>query len=106
MTVTVAVRKNRIDDLANGLEDLVGGVLGEARAEIAEKARQYVHVISGETRDSIRVEADSVVADHGAVFEELGTVYRDPHPFMYPAFEEVTAELPGRIGQRIEEFVG
>ena len=61
--------------------------------EQAAEERRTVHVITGKTRDSIRVETDGrtgnayAVAGEGAIYEELGTVNRPPHAFKLPAAE-------------------
>ena len=68
-----------------------GAVSKETADDILEDAKGRVHVISGATRDSGRVVATAggydVVFEEGAIFEEYGTVYRPPHPFLTPASE-------------------
>lgn len=74
----------------------------ENAEETAEMARLLVHVRTGETRDSIHVEVDEskreakVVVGGGGLHEELGTVYRPPHPFLTPAAEQTVVGIPSR----------
>lgn len=62
---------------------------------IAQSARGRVHVITGQTKESIHaVQVNAymamVVAEGpGAVAEEYGTRFRPPHPFLHPAAAEV-----------------
>lgn len=105
MTLKMVIRKNKLDDLASELDTLVASERKEVLEYVADLAKDLVHVITGETRDSIRVNdaGDGVEAGYGAMWEELGTRDRAPHPFLTPAFEQGTADLGDRIGRRIEE---
>jgi hypothetical protein len=65
-----------------------------------ELAKNTVHVITGQTRDSgkvvIRRGTASVVFEFGAIFEELGTRFRPPHPFLRPSAEQVAKATRNR----------
>ncbi len=73
-------------------------------AEMAEQtlalAKSRVHVISGKTRDSGKVVIKRGTAmvefSFGAIYEELGTLYRPPHPFLRPSAEEVAKAMRNR----------
>ena len=73
-------------------------VVTQATVEaVAAEARRRVHVRSGRTRDSsqvlrVDVKTARVTAGYGAVFEEYGTRYRPPHPFMGPAIVAVAPQ--------------
>lgn len=92
LTLRGAVTLNNLGKLADRVSGKKGA-LAKVRAErIAEHARSRVHVITGKTRDSIRVEpgpdgSAAVTAGYGAVYEEYGTSRRPPHPFLTPAAE-------------------
>lgn len=69
-----------------------GAALCEQTADgIVVDAQGRVHVITGETQESIQRKGSGfeskVVAGGGAIFEEYGTVYRPAHPFLWPAVE-------------------
>ena len=52
-----------------------------------------VAVDTGATRDSIRVEGDTVIAGGAALYLEFGTVRMGAQPFMIPAFHTVVDRL-------------
>jgi HK97 gp10 family phage protein len=62
-----------------------------ALAAIAARARELVRVETGETRDSIIVNAqdDTVEAGSAALFLEYGTVKMPAYPFLGPATSQV-----------------
>jgi HK97 gp10 family phage protein len=61
-------------------------------------AKRRVHVITGYLRDSIHTEMVApghhkiVVGANYGVYEEYGTRYRPPHPYLRPAVQEVRAQ--------------
>lgn len=67
---------------------------------VAKRAREYAHVITGYMRDHIAAfKHDQLgwVVRSGATysgFEEWGTRFRPPHPFMRPAIEDGKNEIP------------
>jgi hypothetical protein len=105
VSIKFVIRKNKVDDIASELDTLVASERKEVLEYVADLAKDLVHVITGDTRDSIRVNdaGEGVEAEHGAIWEELGTHDRAPHPFLTPAFEQGTADLGDRVGRRIEE---
>ncbi len=70
-------------------------------------ARQLVHVDTGLTKSTIRIEdmgLDSeVIADGAALFLELGwhrgSRQIGPFPFLRPAFDMIWPTVPSRIGK-------
>ena len=102
ISVRTKITRNRHRELTKQ------GKEGAARrnAELAEAtaviARQLVHVVTGETRDSIAAELNrrtgsaSVVVGGAGLFEELGTVHRAPHPFLRPAADLAVKKSRGR----------
>lgn len=71
-------------EVAARAEALAEGV----REHVAETARENVAVDTGETRDSIHVEGDSVVAGGAALFLEGGTIHMAAEPFLGPAVDD------------------
>jgi galactokinase/mevalonate kinase-like predicted kinase len=98
------IKMGGFDRLTDGTTgEIAEKVIAEANEDMAVLMREFVHVMSGETRESIRVEGNAVVAGEGAVFEELGTIYRSAHPFMLPAFDIIAPQIPERIGSALRE---
>lgn len=96
--VSVKVIRNDLPRIAGELPHVAEMLNQEAAENIAEGARQRVHVITGKTKASIEVDYSDpmrpkVRAGEGAIFEEYGTVYRPPHPFLTPAAEEERPRL-------------
>lgn len=84
----------------NALQDL-GNVMPLPAAQyVAKRARENVHVITGYLRDHIHAKQTSNI---GAVveanapyagYEEYGTRFRPPHPYLRPAIAEGEKEIP------------
>lgn len=102
--------RRRIGSVKQAIEHDVFEEAGREWVEkdFAPKARQLVHVDTGELRDSIygtvnpkniRVFAS---APH-AIFEEEGTVERPAHPFMKPAFEMTRPKLAARMRKKLKD---
>src|SRR5688572_3187397 len=87
---------NRLPQLPGDIRSQGDALVERTADNVVKGAKERVHVISGETRDSIRKEGSGseahVIADGpGALPEEYGTSRRPAHPFMWPAVE---AERP------------
>jgi len=69
-------------------------LINRDRAErILERAKQHVHVLSGETRDSLELTETPDGIEVGsrlpkALYEEYGTTKMSARPFMRPAIAE------------------
>lgn len=67
---------------------------------VAKRAREYAHVITGYMRDHTVAKktgegtAELVSTAPYAAYEEFGTRYRPPHPFIRPAIADVAIEGP------------
>jgi HK97 gp10 family phage protein len=67
---------------------------------VAKRARGYAHVIKGEMRDKTVAKdlgngkAEVLSTSGHAEFEEFGTRFRPPHPFIRPAIADVAIEGP------------
>lgn len=76
--------EDRLEAIKNGLE--LGGQM------IVKEAKTRVHVVTGKLRDSIDYNTDDyklnvyASAKH-AIYEEYGTKYRPPHPFLEVSIE-------------------
>jgi hypothetical protein len=98
------IKMGGFDRLTDGTTaSIAEKVIAEANEDMAVLMREFVHVMSSETRESIRVEGKAVVAGEGAIFEELGTIYRPAHQFMLPAFDLIAPQIPERIGRALQE---
>lgn len=83
-----------------------------ANVGIASVARQLVHVKTGHTKSTIRIEVydvaeSAVCADGAALFLELGWHARNgrpvgPFPFLLPGFVLWAPQVPALIGQYLE----
>lgn len=91
--IEVKVTSNTIAKIIDRVRNRPGEITRQRAERIAERARSRVHVVTGELRDSIKARPDgkngaTVVAEaEHASFEEFGTRYRPPHPFLTPAAE-------------------
>ncbi len=84
----------------NSLKD-VGHIMPLPAAQyIAKRAREYAHVITGYMRDHTVAhdkgngEAEVLSTAPYAEFEEFGTRFRPPHPFIRPAIADGKREIP------------
>jgi HK97 gp10 family phage protein len=87
------------DQVATDFHDVLVNQTQDIANQILNRAKQLVHVQSGETRDSLKVvsgeENGQPFFDIGttlkrAVYEEFGTTEMSPIPFLRPAFSEAT----------------
>jgi HK97 gp10 family phage protein len=79
----------------------VGHIMALPAAQyVAKQARGYAHVITGYMRDHTvakkvsDTQADVVSTAPYAEFEEFGTRFRPPHPFIRPAMADAAIHLP------------
>lgn len=84
--------------------------LDSAGARAEAYAKETVHVITGNLRDSIGHEAsdDAVVVYAGmdyAPYEELGTSRQDAHPYLRPSVMDHTGELMDIIGNAVSSVL-
>lgn len=106
MSMSTKLTKNEYGRLAQEART-VGSTASKQTADaILDDAKRRVHVISGATRDSGRVEQTGlgydVIFEEGAIFEEYGTVYRPPHPFLTPASEAQRSGYVDRLRRALE----
>lgn len=86
----------------------VGHILPLPMAQyVAKQARGYAHVITGYMRDHIHAEKTGdtsavVVSEaHYSGWEEWGTRFRPPHPFMRPAMADAAIHLPSMSAKEV-----
>lgn len=86
----------------------VGHVAAPPLAQLVAKyARGYAHVITGEMRDKTVAKSTGdgkaeVQSTSGhAEFEEFGTRFREPHPFIRPAIADVAIEGPAMSAKEV-----
>lgn len=77
---------------------------------IAKQARDYAHVITGYMRDHIKAQkkgrsAEVIASAPYSVFEEYGTRYRVPHPFIRPAIIDGEMKLPGMTAKEVNKEI-
>lgn len=99
------------NQLGNAVKEAVDESLGEGMFHSVE----IVHVITGNLRDSIRVEdvtedgGDLVAGGTGVVdyadIEELGNSRREGHPYLRPGFEVATASIADNIKKKVDELL-
>lgn len=74
---------------------------------VAKQARGYAHVITGEMRDKTvahklsDTEAEVVSTSDHAEFEEFGTRFRPPHPFIRPAMADAAIHVPDMSAKEV-----
>lgn len=90
----------------------VGEVMPMPAAQyVAKRARGYAHVITGYMRDHISAfkhDALNWVVRATAPysgFEEFGTRFRPPHPFMRPAIEDGRTEIPKLTAKEVNREI-
>lgn len=85
----------------------VGDILPLPMAQYtAKQARGYAHVITGYMRDHIHAKKDgksAVVISEATYsgYEEWGTRFRPPHPFLRPAIADAAINLPGMSAKEV-----
>lgn len=86
----------------------VGHILPLPMAQyVAKQARGYAHVITGYMRDHIHAEktgdTSAVVVSEAyySGWEEWGTRFRPPHPFMRPAMADAAIHLPSMSAKEV-----
>ena len=104
MSVSVVDNTSSVE---SALRTAIAKGLDSAGARAEEYAKETVHVITGNLRDSISHEAsdNAVVVYAGmdyAPYEELGTSKQDAHPYLRPAVMNHTDELLELIGRTVE----
>lgn len=96
--ISTKITKNELPNLPGRLRSQVGGAQQRFVRRVATTAKQRVHVITGQLRDSIEdIKLDeftyAVVAGNAdrefwdAWAEEFGTSRRPPHSFLLPSWE-------------------
>lgn len=87
----------------------VGNILPLPAAQyVAKRARQYAHVITGYMRDHTVAhkvgddKAELISSAPYAGYEEFGTRFRPPHPFIRPAIMDARVELPNMNKKEVD----
>lgn len=96
ISVNVIIKRNDLPKMVAHLREQAPAVTEATADAIVTDAKSIVHVITGNLRDSIRAEkvdayywtvtAGSDEVDY-ASYEEFGTRFRGPHPYLTPAAE-------------------
>lgn len=97
----------QLNDIQN-----VGHILPLPMAQyVAKQARGYAHVITGYMRDHITAKKDGDTDAHvesGAPYsgyEEWGTRYHPPHPFIRPAMADAAVHLPDMTAKQVNQEI-
>jgi HK97 gp10 family phage protein len=93
--IRMRIQMNRIPEVVAEMNGGAHKARDEAAQRIADLARDTVAVDTGETKESIRVNAGSVSVDGAGLFLEFGTVKMQAQPFLGPAAEQVRQEMDG-----------
>jgi HK97 gp10 family phage protein len=78
---------------------------------VAKQARDYVHVITGDLKRSIKAKktGDNTAQVEAtmpyAIYEEYGTRYRPAHPFIRPAMADAAIHLPGMSAKEVNKEI-
>jgi HK97 gp10 family phage protein len=95
----------------NSLQN-VGHVAALPLAQLTAKyAREYAHVITGYMRDHTVAKktgdgkAEVQSNSKQAVFEEFGTRFHEPHPFIRPAIADVAIHGPAMSAQEVNKEI-
>lgn len=90
----------------------VGHILPMPMAQYtAKQAREYAHVITGYMRNHIKatkVSDTEAVVESGATYsgyEEWGTRFRPPHPFLRPAMADASIHLPDMSAKEVNREI-
>lgn len=102
----------RVTDNTKAASDAILEAASEALAEVGEAAKAYarqnVHVVTGNLRDSIdyQVDGNRVTIYAGmpyAPYEELGTSRQPSHPYLRPAVMDHTSEFVETVAKRVRD---
>lgn len=90
----------------------IGEILPMPMAQfVAKRARKYAHVITGYMRDHTvahkidATKAELISSAPYAGYEEFGTRYRPPHPFLRPAIVDARVELPNMTAKEVNKEI-
>lgn len=111
-TETPGELAGRFDGFADALEAELEAAIEDIVGWIESEAQDRASVDTGELRDSIEgtvlgvadlIAEGKIVAgaDH-APFQEFGTIYQPPQPYLAPAFDAVRDRVVPRVQQAIE----
>lgn len=107
--------KKKLENLIKGLPEAARAASQDTLQTGERQAKTVVHVITGRLRDSIRTEnitqngGDLVAGGTGevdyAIYEELGNVYREGHPFLRPSLEYSMRDGPKNLKKKIDNLM-
>jgi len=105
--IEATLTRNNFGRMARTVAEIITDEIDATAAAVLAEGKRRVHVLSGATRASGRIErqgpyAADVIFGEGAVFEEYGTRYRPPHPFLTPAMEAQRAPYFDRLQRALE----
>lgn len=103
----------KLDDAVAG--DKLGKATLAGALVIEGSAKEKVHVITGNLKRNITTGLESSSATEATVrigtnveyapYEEFGTRYRGPHPYLRPALDENKGKAQQVIGQALEQLL-
>lgn len=90
----------------------VGNILPMPMAQwTAKRARKYAHVITGYMKEHTvahkvsDTKAELISSAPYAGYEEFGTRFRPPHPFIRPAIVDARLELPNMTAKEVNKEI-
>lgn len=108
---TIDINLGKLDKIDTVIEKALQEGLDEVGQSIVEGAKQTVHVITGDLRDSITIlerGKDFVIAGtdlYYAAAEEFGTATRAAHPYLGPQADRMQSEAPRILQQRVNSVL-
>lgn len=106
MAMSTKITRNDYGRLARQTAPRMDTFSKETADEVLAEAKRRVHVISGATRDSGEVVKTGIGYDvmfsAAAIYEEYGTRFRPPHPFLTPASEKARSGYVEKLRRGLE----
>ena len=108
-TIDIRTEKNVLGPLADGLPADLRKILRVGGLSIERRAKERVHVITGNLRASIGTDFSGLNAlevrvgatAEYAPAEEFGTVFRPAHPYLTPSLEEEGPKVAQAVLERL-----
>ncbi len=109
--IKTEIKMGLMDALSSGaVMEVVEKTNQQALADMADRASDLVHVDTGLTKSTIRVEGDAMVVGGAGLLLEFGWHTRSgrlvgPFPFIMPAFTAVVPQIPEALRANMEAWM-